>query len=83
MSQVVSPPTLKTSVMTRRVSPTSAVRAPRHVARHFRVGRNALEYQLGVIERGRAQRDPWTVEHLDVRHGYIVHRCRRTADVVD
>jgi hypothetical protein len=56
------------------------VRAPRHIARHFRVGSNALEPQLGIVEVGRAQRDSWTVEHLDVRHGYIVHRCRRAAD---
>src|SRR6476646_9649308 len=56
------------------------MRAPGHVARHLGVGGDPLEQYLGIIERWRAQRDPCTVEHLDVRHGSIVHRGRAATD---
>jgi hypothetical protein len=56
------------------------MRAPRHIARHLRVGRHSLEQEVGIVKCGRAQRDSRTVHHLDVRHGPILHRCRRATD---
>jgi hypothetical protein len=48
------------------------MRTPRQIARHLGVGRDPLEQRLGIVEGGRAQRDAWTGQHLDVGHRPIL-----------